>query len=325
MSKKEKSGLKLPAYGGQALIEGVLMRGRYALAAAMRASGGQIIVQTEPLGGLYLSPLTRMPFLRGLVILWDALGLGMRYLIVSANLQTEDEKEKIEGPAMFMTLVFSLTLAVGLFFLLPAALGKGTQMWLHLSPLLTNLLEGVIRLLIVVGYIWGIGRLPEIQRVFSYHGAEHKTINAFEAGAELTPESVSRFPLEHPRCGTSFILTLVVLSVLVFSLLGSLAWGWLLLSRILLLPLLAMVAYEYIRWAANHMDYPVVHWLILPNLWLQRLTTRQPDLSMLEVSLAAFQAMLGLEATLSGKEATIRPLSEAPAAAASAEYQNQQR
>jgi len=322
-SKAQKSGLKLPAYGGQALIEGVLMRGRYALAAAMRAPDGQIVVRTEPLGGVYLSRLTRIPFLRGLVILWDALGLGMRYLMISANLQAEEEKEKIEGPAMLMTIVISLALAVGLFFLFPAALGKGAQIWLRLSPLMTNLLEGLIRLLIVVGYIWGIGRLPEIQRVFSYHGAEHKTINAFEAGAELTPESVHRFPLEHPRCGTSFILTLVVLSILIFSLLGSLPWGWLFLSRILLLPLLAMVAYEYIRWAADHLSHPIVRWLILPNLWLQRLTTRQPDLSMLEVSLAAFQAMLELESTLSGKAVATLQLSEAPAAAASAEYQNQ--
>lgn len=322
-SKAQKSGLKLPAYGGQALIEGVLMRGRYALAAAMRAPDGQIVVRTEPLGGVYLSRLTRIPFLRGLVILWDALGLGMRYLMISANLQAEEEREKIEGPAMLMTIVISLALAVGLFFLFPAALGKGAQIWLRLSPLMTNLLEGLIRLLIVVGYIWGIGRLPEIQRVFSYHGAEHKTINAFEAGAELTPESVRRFPLEHPRCGTSFILTLVVLSILIFSLLGSLPWGWLFLSRILLLPLLAMVAYEYIRWAADHLSHPIVRWLILPNLWLQRLTTRQPDLSMLEVSLAAFQAMLELESTLSDKAVATLQLSEAPAAAASAEYQNQ--
>lgn len=287
--------LKLPSYGGQALIEGVLMRGRYAVAAAIRTPQGHIEVISEPLKGIYLSRLAAIPFLRGLVILWDALGLGMRYLSLSANLQAEKEDEKIEGPTWAVTLLVSLALAVGLFFLFPALLGKGIQSWLGLSGWVTNLLEGLLRLLVVIGYIWGIGRIPDIQRVFGYHGAEHKTINAFEASAELTPISVSRFPLEHPRCGTSFILTVVVLSVFVFSLLGDLPWIGVIASRILLIPVLAMLAYEYIRWAANHRNHPIVAWLIRPNLWLQQLTTRPPSLDMLEVSIAAFNAMLELE------------------------------
>jgi uncharacterized protein YqhQ len=155
----------------------------------------------------------------------------------------------------------------------------------------SNLLEGLIRLALLVGYIWAVGQIPDIRRVFAYHGAEHKTINAYEAGAELTPENVARYPLEHTRCGTAFLLTLVLLSVLVFSLLGPLPWGWRLASRILLLPVLAGVAYEYIRWTARHIESPLVRLMVKPNLALQSLTTREPSSEMLEVSIAAFTAM----------------------------------
>jgi uncharacterized protein YqhQ len=154
-----------------------------------------------------------------------------------------------------------------------------------------NLLEGLIRLFLLIGYIWAVGYIPDIRRVFSYHGAEHKTINAFESGAELTPESVQRFSLEHPRCGTAFLLTLVLFSVLIFSLLGPLPIVWRFASRILLLPVLAGLAYEYIRWTANHLQSPWVRLLIKPGLALQHLTTREPSLEMLEVSIAAFNAM----------------------------------
>ena len=148
-----------------------------------------------------------------------------------------------------------------------------------------------MRLVILIGYIWFIGRIPDIKRVFSYHGAEHKTINAFESGADLTPESVKLFSLEHPRCGTAFLLTLVLLSILFFSLLGPLPLGLRLASRIIMIPVLAGIAYEYIRWTANHLDSPFVKFIVRPNLALQRLTTREPDLKMLEVSIAAFNAM----------------------------------
>ena len=154
-----------------------------------------------------------------------------------------------------------------------------------------NLAEGLVRLALLIGYIWAVGFIPDIKRVFAYHGAEHKTINAFEAGADLTPENVARFSLEHPRCGTAFILTLVLLSIIVFSLLGPLPMFWRLVSRVLMLPILAGVAYEYIRWTANHLDSALVRWLVKPNLALQNLTTREPSLDMLEVSIAAFNAM----------------------------------
>ena len=293
--------LNLPTYGGQAVIEGVMMRGKQSLAIAMRAPDDSIVIHKDNLGSLYRSQIVRIPILRGMILLWDALGLGMRALTISANTQS-DEDEKIEGATLIITLVISLAFAVGLFFLLPASVGHFSERIfislfnLDLSQVNTaawigNFIEGMIRLLILVGYIWFIGRIPDINRVFAYHGAEHKTINAFESGAELTPESVKQFSLEHPRCGTAFLLTLVLLSILFFSLLGPMPLGLRLASRIIMIPLLAGIAYEYIRWTSNHMESSLVRWMVRPNLALQRLTTREPDLAMLEVSIAAFNAM----------------------------------
>jgi len=286
--------LRLPSYGGQALIEGVLMRGAKYVAAAFRLPTGEISIEKEELSKVYQSKIARIPFVRGLVILWDALGLGTRFLTLSANKQS-GEDEKIEGPQLALTLVISLAMAVVLFFIGPAAIGQGLETLLKIPKGWGNLIEGVVRLFVVIAYIWGIGKMPDIRRVFSYHGAEHKTINAFEAGAPLTPESVAKYSLEHPRCGTSFILTVVILSVIVFSAIGKLPFLWTLLSRVLLLPPIAMLGYEYIRWAANHLDSPIVRWLIIPNLALQKLTTVEPTPDILEVAIAAFNTMYELE------------------------------
>jgi uncharacterized protein YqhQ len=285
---------RLIAYGGQAVIEGVMMRGRSAAAVAMRDPDGEIVTHVEKLAGIYKSRLAKIPFLRGLVLLWDALGLGMRALTISANTQT-GEDEKLEGPMLTLTLVFSLAFGVGLFFLLPAAAGGLAESLLHWNSWWGNVLEGIARLALLVGYIWAVGLMPDIRRVYAYHGAEHKTINAYEAGAELTPESVANFSLEHPRCGTAFLLTLVLLSILVFSLLGPMPLLWRLVSRLLLIPVLAGVAYEYIKWTANHLDSPIVRMLIRPNLALQSLTTREPDLAMLEVAITSFNTMRDAE------------------------------
>jgi uncharacterized protein YqhQ len=317
---------KLPSYGGQALIEGVMMRGGSYLAAAMRTPEGEIVIQSEKLSGIYKSRIKNIPLLRGLVILWDALGLGIRYLTTSANVQT-GEDEKIEGPALYLTLGFSLSLAVVLFFLTPAAVGYLGERFLGLSSWWSNFAEGFIRLGIVILYIWAIGKMPDIRRVFQYHGAEHKTINAFEAGVELTPENVLKFPLEHPRCGTAFLLTLIIFSILLFSALGPLPVGLRLASRVVLLPVLAMVAYEYIRFTAGKLNTPLVRFLIRPNLALQRLTTVEPDRSIVEVAIAAFQHMYALE------QGKIQPSSEKlillpfeqQALAGEVDYQNQQK
>jgi len=162
---------------------------------------------------------------------------------------------------------------------------------------LSNLMEGFIRLLFLVGYIWGIGYIPDIARVFGYHGAEHKTINAYEAGADLTPANVANYSLEHPRCGTAFLLTLMVLSLFFFTILGPLPLFWRLISRVVMIPILAAIAYEYLRWTADHINSPFVRLIIKPNLALQHLTTREPDEKMLEVAISAFQTMQKSEQT----------------------------
>jgi uncharacterized protein YqhQ len=281
---------KLISYGGQALLEGVLMRGRKTCAVAMRAPDGKIITKVTPLGGIYKTKIARIPFLRGLIMLWDSLGLGMRALTDSANLQT-GEAEKLEGPALYITLGLTFVVAIGIFFLIPAGLGWLTEHFLHWNAWWSNLVEGVLRLLMLVGYIWAIGFMPDVARVFAYHGAEHKTINAYEAGAELTPASVAKYPLAHTRCGTAFLLILVVLSLFFFTILGPLSLQWRLISRILMIPVLVGIAYEYLRWTADHIKNPLVRLIVRPNLALQSLTTREPDEKILEVAIAAFQAM----------------------------------
>ena len=281
---------RIITYGGQAVLEGVLMRGQKAFAIAMRAPDGSITIHTEQLAKVYRSGITKVPFIRGVILLWDALGLGMKALTISANTQT-GEDEKLEGPALYLTLGLSMTIGIGLFFLLPAGIGGAAEHYLGWSSWLNNLTEGLVRLGLLVGYVWAISFMPDVKRLFMYHGAEHKTINAFEAGAELTPEVVAKYPIEHARCGTAFLLTLVLLSILVFTLLGPMPLLWRLATRILFIPVLAGIAIEYIRWTANHLDSPFVQFLIKPNLALQHLTTRTPDLAMLEVAIQSFQSM----------------------------------
>ena len=293
--------LRLPSYGGQAVMEGVMMRGKEHVAMAVRAPDGQILTYEEALPPLYRSKWMSVLFLRGVLGLWDSMNLGMRFLTKSSNM-VNGEDEQIEGKELVLTVLFSLVLGIGLFFLLPALVSGWLDGPLGLGGLgrtgawLSNLLEGLIRLAILVVYLVVVGRMPEIRRVFSYHGAEHKTINAFEGGAELTPENVSKYTLVHPRCGTSFILTLVLISVLFFSLLGPLPLLWRLLTRLLLLPVVSGLAYEYIRFAARHMDNSAfIRALIKPNLALQKLTTREPSEDMLEVAIKAFTLMYEAE------------------------------
>lgn len=285
---------KIPSYGGQAVIEGVIMRGRSSVAMAVRAPDNEIVTHQEKLSGLYTSKITKIPFLRGLIVLWDSLGLGMRYLTLSANVQT-GEDEKLEGPALYLTLGVSLAIGIGLFFLLPAFISGIMARYLGISAWISNLIEGVLRLLLLVGYLYGIGNIPDIKRVFMYHGAEHKTINAFEDDVTLTPEKVMQYSVEHTRCGTSFILTLVILSILIFSLFGPMALHWRLLSRLLMIPVLAGISYEYIHFLSKRLDSPLVKMMVKPNLALQQLTTREPTLDMIEVSIKAFNTMRSLE------------------------------
>lgn len=294
-------------YGGQAIIEGVMMRGSRALSVAVRNPQGNIVVHTEPLDArIYGGRMAKVPFLRGLTLLWDALGLGIRSLLFSAEvaLQEEDKTdpdgkpEKVfEGPVQWTLVAFSLSLSVLLFFIFPTFLTHLIAGFFGLedSSVSSNFIEGMIRLLLLIGYIWVIGLMSDVKRLYGYHGAEHKTINAFEAGAELTPESVARFPLEHPRCGTAFLLSVVVISILVYSLLPPLDLIPRILSRLVLLPVIAGIAYEFLKFTATHQDNAFIRLITKPNLALQRLTTREPDMDMLAVAIAAFENVLGYE------------------------------
>lgn len=283
-------------YGGQAVIEGVMMRGSRHVAVAVRNPEGEIVVHEQDINSsLYNGFWSKVPFVRGLGLLWDSLGLGMRALTFSADVAVGDEAE-FSGPMAWGTIALSLAISVALFFLTPAAAADGLHRLTGLdSPFVGNLVEGVIRLLLVIGYIWAIGRMEDIKRLFAYHGAEHKTINAYEDNAPLTPESVARYPLEHPRCGTGFLLVVVVISVLIFSMLGRPHILLRLASRIVLIPVVAGIAYEYIRLLARNLDKPLARILVAPQLWLQKLTTREPSLDMLEVSITALQNVLATE------------------------------
>ncbi len=283
---------KLPSYGGQALIEGVVMRGTYTVSAAMRDPDKNIIIQTEELQNAKLNRFWKMPFLRGLLILWDSLRLGYRYLAISANLQLKeyDEKENKGGflPAIIISVVFSILL----FMVLPAIAAGLLERYLGLHSFVTNLMEGLFRLLILILYLLGIGQMEDVKRVFGYHGAEHKTINAYESGFQMTAESVMKCSVQHPRCGTSFLLTLVVITIILFTLFGPLSLQARILSRIILIPVLASISYEYIRWASKHIDNYLIRILFRPNLALQGLTTREPDIDMVETALMAFNTMM---------------------------------
>jgi uncharacterized protein YqhQ len=281
-------------YGGQAVLEGVMMRGARSRAVAVRAPDGQIRVQVRPLGRFYRGWWVRVPFVRGALLLADALGLGFESLAYSAQIQAPEEK--IGGGTLWLSFGLSLAIGVGLFMLLPAGIGQWIERGLGLNSTWSNVAEGLVRLGLLIGYLAAIGRMPEIRRVFAYHGAEHKTISAFEAGAPLDPPSVAKFPRYHPRCGTSFLVTLVAITVLLFALLGPMSLGMRLATRVLALPVLVGLGYEFLRWTGRHQHLRLARWLSLPGVWTQSLTTREPDQSMLEVAIAAFEAMRAAEA-----------------------------
>jgi uncharacterized protein YqhQ len=285
-------------YGGQAVLEGVMMRGRKSMAVAVRAPDGQITLHEEPLtAAIYTKKWGQWPFVRGVGMLWDALGLGMRALLWSADVaMSEEEDVKFTGPVAWTTVASSLLVAVGLFFLLPTLAAK----WL--APLAGGLagsvIEGVIRLGLFLLYLWGIGFMPDIRRVFGYHGAEHKTINAYEAGAPLNPSSVARYSTSHTRCGTSFLLTVMVIAIIVFAPFHFNNVLLRLASRIVLIPVVAGIAYEFMRFTAARVERPWVRVLIAPGLALQRLTTREPDETMLECAIAALKPVLAADGVL---------------------------
>ncbi|MDN5344005.1 MAG: hypothetical protein PWQ18_116 [Clostridia bacterium] len=276
-------------YGGQAVIEGVMMRGPHRTAVAIRKPGGQILVEAEPNSSLTSHyPLLKLPLLRGVVALFESLILGIRYLTFSANQAMEGEEEELSTKDLVFTVTIALAVAVGFFVLLPA--GAALLLHKYLSIFWQNVMEGLLRMLLFLGYVVAIGRVKDIQRVFQYHGAEHKVINALEAGEDLRVETVRPYPTLHPRCGTSFLLLVLVLTIIFFTFVGQGSIAWRLGSRLVLLPVVAGLAYELLKFTGRHLNTPWVRAIAAPGLWLQKLTTREPDDGMLEVALAALEA-----------------------------------
>jgi len=304
-------------YGGQAVIEGVMMRGSKGMAVAVRRPDGGIEIHSEPLtSGIYTSRWGKLPFVRGLALLWDALGLGIRALLFSADVAIEEEEGiEFSGPLAWGTVAFAFVVGIGVFFILPLLIVGFLDRWI-VSDLVSNLVEGVIRLAIFLAYIVIVGQMEDIRRVFSYHGAEHKTINAYEDDAELTPESVARYSTLHPRCGTGFLLVVMVVSILVFGLFGRPSLIPRIISRVVLIPVIAGISYEIIRFGAAHHSNRLVRTVLYPSLALQRLTTNEPTLDMLEVAIAALKRVLAAEGLIQ-EAATEEPtaIDEMPAIA----------
>mgnify|MGYP005856282439 CR=1 FL=1 len=277
-------------YGGQAVIEGVMMRSRERLAIAVRRPDGGIEVRSEPTARFYRSRWARLPFVRGLLTLSDALVIGMRALTFSADVAAGDEVE-LGGPLMWGTMVASLVVAVGLFFALPALVTSLVDRCIQ-SAWVSNLVEGLIRLLLFLSYLAAISRIPDIQRVFAYHGAEHKVINAYEDGQPLTLEGARGQSIAHARCGTGFLLIVVIVSILVFGFLGRPPLPLRLLTRLFFIPVIAAISYELVRLASRHRSHPLAQAVVAPSRLLQGLTAREPADDMVEVALAAFQRVL---------------------------------
>ena len=287
-------------YGGQALIEGVMMRGRTTVAMSVRHKAGDIRTFTEPLpAALTAGRWIKTPLVRGVFVLYETLVLGTRMLMRSAAIAAEGDDIQLGRGTIVITMTLSLGFAVGLFFVLPLLL-SGLAEGAADSDLVANLVEGIVRLILFTGYIVLIGFMAEVRRTFAYHGAEHKAISTLEAREPLTPESVQRFSTAHTRCGTTFILIVVVVSIFVFTLIprSGVPLPLLVLSRIVLVPVIAAVSFELVRFGARHYGNALVRALYAPGLWLQRLTTRQPDHAMLEVSIASLQACLTADAAL---------------------------
>jgi uncharacterized protein YqhQ len=308
----EESGktLRTPkiSYGGQAVLEGVMMRGRRFMAVAVRAPDKNIVVRSEPLPmRLYGGIVQKIPLVRGMTMLWDALGLGMKALMFSADIQmADDEQGSPEGkasespslskPLQWTTVVVALIFGIGVFFVTPlAVVGVAEHLLGGTSSIWSTLAEGLIRLALLVGYVALIGMMPDVKRVYAYHGAEHMTIHAWEHNDPLDPTHVGRYPPAHPRCGTAFLLEVVAISIVLFALLGTPDWWLRVLSRVLLIPVIAGIAYELLRLGGKYPDSAFMKIIVAPGLLLQALTTRYPDESQMEVAIASMQELLRRE------------------------------
>jgi uncharacterized protein YqhQ len=286
------------SYGGQALIEGVLMRGRDAIAVALRHPDGRIVYATERLdSGVHGTRWSKVPFARGLVVLYETLFVGTRWLVRSASVQAagtgEDGDEGVELGKGAIALMLGLTLlfGVGIFFLLPLFIASATTSNIQ-NGLVQHLVEGFIRVAIFIGYLLLIARAEDVKRVFQYHGAEHMTIHALEAGDPLVVREVRKYPTAHPRCGTEFLVVVIALSIIAFSLVGRQEPLVMILSRVLLIPVIAAVGYEILKWGAKHRGNALVRAIMYPGILVQKITTRQPTDDMIEVAIVSMEQAL---------------------------------
>ena len=291
-------------YGGQAVVEGVMMRGRNTMATAVRRSDGGVAIDTQPLPAIYTGWMRKAPLIRGVIVLIESLVLGIKALLYSANMSLEEENEEVSSGQLGLLMAVAMVFSVVLFFIVPLFL---TRLFHFSSSLVFNLVDGVIRVTILIIYLKLMILVPDIKRTFAYHGAEHATVNAYESGVPITLESVRGHSKEHVRCGTSFMFVVMVISILVFSLVGLRSIWLMVLSRIVLIPVIASLSYEIIYFGGRHTGNPLVRAVLAPGLWLQSLTTREPDDSQLEVAIAALGKVVEVE------EGNILPSGEASA------------
>jgi uncharacterized protein YqhQ len=283
-------------YGGQALIEGVMMRGRDSIAVALRHPDGRIVWAQERLdqGAVHGNRAAKWPFVRGLVVLYETLVVGTRWLIRSAGLQAEEEGVEIGKSGVALMLGITAVLGIGLFFILPLVIATFTAGNIE-NDLVQHFVEGLVRIAIFIGYLALISRTPDIRRVFQYHGAEHMTIHALEAGEPLRPEYVRRHPTAHPRCGTEFLVVVILLSILAFSLVGRQPPLIMIASRILLIPVIAAIGYELLRLGARHRSNPIVRVIMWPGILVQMITTKQPTEDMIEVAIVSLEQAIAAD------------------------------
>jgi len=280
------------SYGGQALIEGVMMRGRDAIAVALRRPDGRIAWATERLdSGFHASRWSRLPFVRGLVVLYETLVVGTRWLVRSAGVAASEEGVELGRGSIALMLGLTFAVGIGVFFLIPLVLASVAAGGAE-NGLVQHLVEGLVRVALFVGYLLLIAQANDVRRVFQYHGAEHMTIHALEHGDPLTPEAVRAYPSAHQRCGTEFLVVVIILSIFAFSLVGRQSPLVMVGSRILLVPVIAAVGYEILRWGARHRTNPLVHAIMLPGIWVQMITTRRPTDDMIEVAIVAMEQAL---------------------------------
>jgi uncharacterized protein YqhQ len=281
-------------YGGQAVIEGVMMRGKQTLAVATRRPNGEIGVHSQSLATLYTGRWRKTPLVRGVIAFIESMVLGIQTLMYSANVALEEEQTKLSNATIWGIVLAALAFSVGVFFVLPLFVTNLMRSYFE-SSIVFNLVEGLIRVAIFIGYLVLISQMKDIKRVFAYHGAEHKAINTFEAGEPLEVQYARKYTTANPRCGTSFLFAVLVIAILVFSLVGKPSLPYMIASRVLLLPVVASLGYEFIYFTSRHCDNPIMKVLLTPGLWLQSLTTRKPDDQQLEVALVALKKVIAEE------------------------------